>query len=77
MKPKVERNQEILRMVDLEGRNFIWISKQLGCTERNVRKIYHREKYYQKFPKYADKVRKDNGPKTAPVAIEEEGASER
>jgi DNA-directed RNA polymerase specialized sigma24 family protein len=51
MRGKTDRNKTIMRMRDVEGRTFQWISVQLGCTERNVRKIYHREKAYETFAK--------------------------
>lgn len=53
MKPKIDRNNLIMRMRDEEGRTFTWIAEQpeIGIAEKNVRKIYHREKVLQAIEK--------------------------
>ena len=48
MKPKTQRNKRIVRMVDVEGRNFKWIGEKLGISLQMARKIYHREKELQR-----------------------------
>jgi hypothetical protein len=49
IQPNIERNNLILQMRDEEGRTFTWIAKQpkINIAEKNVRKIYHREKAKQ------------------------------
>lgn len=44
MKAKMDRNNEIVRLRDEEGRVFPWIADKLDLSVKNVCKIYYREK---------------------------------
>jgi DNA-directed RNA polymerase specialized sigma24 family protein len=51
MKPKTDRNKEIVRLRDEEGRTYDWIAEQEGISNTMVRRIYHREKYTERQAK--------------------------